>query len=317
MQARCHTAPIVILCYRALWIAIVLVCTATAVDAQTATDRVRFYMSITFQGDGAVDIDLFRNESPLHVENFLDYIDDAEYSNSFIHRTRSEDQFGNPTAFFAQGGSFKVPTNGVLDSNPIVPRGTVPNEFDPNNGLSNTPGSLGAARTSDPDSATSGWFINVSDNSAGFDPGPFTVFGQVIGGMPLVNLIPFFPNSPALNGTPFESTPFFGGALISIVLADRVSLIDGDYNLDGTVNQADYTAWQQIVGTNIFSPGFVAAVDGNRDGVIDAADYTVWRDNLGQSAASGTVLLPEPGASLLMCIAAAAVAYGRLRARRW
>ena len=81
--------------------------------------------------------------------------------------------------------------------------------------------------------------------------------------------------------------------------------IAGDYNADGTVDELDYTAWQNTFGQAV-SPG--TSADGNNDGLIDAADYTVWRD--AQSAPAAAV--PEPISLLLASFAASTT----LRCRR-
>ena len=75
-------------------------------------------------------------------------------------------------------------------------------------------------------------------------------------------------------------------------------LLPGDYNADGDVDDADYTAWMTNFGA---TAGVALAADGNGDGVVNAADYTVWRNNFGSSvhnlgAGSGSVSVPEPAA---------------------
>ena len=101
--------------------------------------------------------------------------------------------------------------------------------------------------------------------------------------------------------------------------------IDGDYNLDRTVDAADYNVWK-----NLFGVPFVAVADGNHNGVIGAADYTVWRDHLGQTLEGtafgvgaggrsnvgvglGGSAVPEPTSALL---AAASGLAGLSRRRR-
>lgn len=83
--------------------------------------------------------------------------------------------------------------------------------------------------------------------------------------------------------------------------------VPGDYNNDGSVNDADYDVWK----TNFGSTTNLDA-DGNRNNVVDAADYTVWRDNAelgGAATATGTV--PEPGALVLCLTAAVLLAFRR------
>lgn len=95
----------------------------------------------------------------------------------------------------------------------------------------------------------------------------------------------------------------------------------GDYNLDGVVNNADYTTWRSTMGSVVGVPGNNA--DGNKNGVVDAADYVIWRDHFGDtlagSAAAGAGFLglavPEPAGVVLSILAAPALLF-RARRRR-
>ena len=75
----------------------------------------------------------------------------------------------------------------------------------------------------------------------------------------------------------------------------------GDYNLNGTVDAADYIVWRKTLGQT----GFALAADGNTNNQIDADDFNVWRANFGQTAgsgsgASGNATIPEPGTQLML-----------------
>ncbi|MCA8962316.1 MAG: peptidylprolyl isomerase, partial [Planctomycetes bacterium] len=100
---------------------------------------------------GALFIALDAKKAPRTVENFLHYVDTSFYEGTIFHRVIS--------TFMAQGGGMtpdyerKTPT-----------RDPIENEAD--NGLQNTAGTLAMARTGDPHSATSQFFINVVDNPA-------------------------------------------------------------------------------------------------------------------------------------------------------
>lgn len=83
----------------------------------------------------------------------------------------------------------------------------------------------------------------------------------------------------------------------------------GDYNSDGTVNQADYLVWSGQYGQS----GAGLAADGTGDGVVNAADYTIWRDAL--ASGSTSVSVPE-GATLTMLGLSAVVFAGSGRLRR-
>ncbi len=129
---------------------------------------------------GSIDIELFDNDAPVTVGNFMNYVNDGDYNNSFFHRS--------VPGFILQGGGFSYQSNAfsyVPADAPIV------NEFDASR--SNIRGTLAMAKVgSDPDSATNQWFFNLADNSANLDyqNGGFTVFGQVIGnGMDVVDAI--------------------------------------------------------------------------------------------------------------------------------
>ncbi len=295
-------------------------CRATVSQAADATDKVRFYFNL-----GPVEIELYGNESPLHVANFLGYVNAGDYDNSFIHRTRAFNP-GQPTGFnrFLQGGSFRVPDDNLfssLSNNPIMPGDPVVNEFDASNGLSNTPGSLAAARTSDPDSARSGWFINQSDNGSSFDPGPFTVFGQVVSGMEIIDPVPFLPNLSSLQGTPFASTPIIvlvpNNNLVILDRVVRIPLLAGDYNFNGQVDAADYSKWRDALGSST-----QLSYDGNANGIVDEADYAVWKNNFGAVLGSGSgsasaTGVPEPSTLFLMAFAILALFFYRRGSAHW
>ncbi|MGH7215299.1 MAG: peptidylprolyl isomerase, partial [Tepidisphaeraceae bacterium] len=133
---------------------------------------------------GNIDIELFDGLKPQSVSNFLNnYVDTDRYNNSIIHRSDSLDSLTVTPKEILQGGGFSFPgfTSVATGADP-----TVPNEFTTNGVISNTRGTLAYAKGSDPDSATSQWFLNLADNSAGLDnpanAGGFTVFGQLVNG---------------------------------------------------------------------------------------------------------------------------------------
>jgi hypothetical protein len=96
------------------------------------------------------------------------------------------------------------------------------------------------------------------------------------------------------------------------------SLIPGDFDVNGVVNAADYTAWRSDFG----NWAHVSGADGNHNGFVDASDYVVWRKAM--SLASGAVssssveslAVPEPHAALLMAAAMFSVCGLRVRGRR-
>ena len=136
------------------------------------------------------------------VDNFLDYVDSGAYTTTgFVHRALTPALSGS--FGIIQGGSFYIQAGTTVAN--VVTQPPIPLEA----GFSNLRGTLAMARTSVPDSATSGWFINTEDNLV-FDPGPgqdgYAVFGQVVAnGMDVVDAI---VNQQNWNfGTAFTNLP--------------------------------------------------------------------------------------------------------------
>lgn len=99
---------------------------------------------------GDITVELFTRNAPVSVNNFLGYVDSGFYHGTVFHRVIP--------GFMIQGG-------GMLPDMNEKPRGT-PIRNEANNGLKNLRGTLAMARTGEPHSATSQFFINVADNSA-------------------------------------------------------------------------------------------------------------------------------------------------------
>jgi peptidyl-prolyl cis-trans isomerase B (cyclophilin B) len=133
---------------------------------------------------GTIKAELYPDKAPVTVKNFLQYTSDKFYDGTIFHRIISN--------FMIQGGG--MDKNNKEKANK---RASIANEA--SNGLKNTLGTLAMARTSDPNSATSQFFINVKDN--GFldfkDPSPqgigYCVFGKVTEGMDVVTKIKDVP----------------------------------------------------------------------------------------------------------------------------
>jgi cyclophilin family peptidyl-prolyl cis-trans isomerase len=131
---------------------------------------------------GEIRLELFPAESPRAVANFLEYVDSGFYAGTIFHRVIPN--------FMIQGGGM---TREMVEK---PTRDPVPNES--RNHLHNERGTVAMARTDDPDSATSQFFINVRSNlRLDFDyvtrrPG-YTVFGRVVDGMDVVDGISLVP----------------------------------------------------------------------------------------------------------------------------
>ena len=124
-----------------------------------------------------VEIELDDVKAPITVKNFLSYVDDKFYDNTIFHRVIN--------GFMVQGGGFEEGMKEKKTKSPIV------NEA--KNGLRNDEGTIAMARTGDPNSATSQFFINVNANDSLNYPQPdghgYAVFGRVVKGMHVVNRI--------------------------------------------------------------------------------------------------------------------------------
>jgi peptidyl-prolyl cis-trans isomerase A (cyclophilin A) len=124
---------------------------------------------------GTFDVQLYDTQAPTTVANFLSYVNAGSYTNSIFHRSTTY----NPADIqIVQGGGFVL--NG-FQIDPIATAAPIALEA----GLPNLKGTIAMARTAAPNSATSQWFFNVTDNLA-LDPSPgndgYAVFGAVIGG---------------------------------------------------------------------------------------------------------------------------------------
>ena len=132
---------------------------------------------------GSITLELFPEQSPETVKNFLNYVDEGFYEGLIFHRTI--------VGFMIQGGGFNKDL--VLKE----PKDPVINESQ--NGLSNKAGTIAMARTRHPHSATSQFFINAVSNRNLDAQGSrfgYTVFGRVTEGMDLVMKISRLPTAP-------------------------------------------------------------------------------------------------------------------------
>jgi peptidyl-prolyl cis-trans isomerase A (cyclophilin A) len=125
---------------------------------------------------GAFTIELFPKEAPVSVENFLRYVDDGHFDGTIFHRI--------VPGFVIQGGGL------TKDFDNKETRAPIKNEA--KNGLKNTRGTLSMARTSDINSATSQFFVNLSDNAFldhGLRDYGYAVFGRISDGMDVIDKI--------------------------------------------------------------------------------------------------------------------------------
>lgn len=141
---------------------------------------------------GNVVLELYPDKAPKTVDNFLRYVKEGYYTGTVFHRVIP--------GFMIQGGGFDKTLKQKPTRQPI--------ENEAGNGLRNDTGTVAMARTSDPNSATAQFFINVANNTFLNYTAPtpqgygYTVFGKVIRGMDVVNRI---ATAPTGAGGPFPS----------------------------------------------------------------------------------------------------------------
>lgn len=153
-------------------------CQGLALSGLLATSIAANATIVTFEtSHGDISVNLFDKTTPKTVENFMAYVEAGTYNQSVIHRSVA--------GFITQGGGFTYDGEKMVavDKNSAVVNEPV---------YSNVKGTIAMAKLGgDPHSATSQWFFNLSDNSANLDVqnGGFTVFGQVVAGMDVVEKI--------------------------------------------------------------------------------------------------------------------------------
>jgi len=267
----------------------------TAISAVAgASTVVRFDTTL-----GEIDVRLYDSATPLSITNFLSYADTDRWDGTFIHRS--------VPGFIVQGGGFSL-TPDIFNTTGVTTDPPVLNEP----GISNLRGTIAYAKLGgDPDSATSQWFFNLDDNAANLDfqNGGFTVFGRVVGsGMTVVDSIAALPVVSA--GGAFTDVPVtdidtviaqqnvFDTEAVLINDVSVLSLPEGDYNFDGTVDVADLAVWEGDLGSIT-----EAAADGNGDGVVDGEDYLIWQQGIGATPLSGAQGVPEPSTLALFGLA--------------
>lgn len=212
---------------------------------------------------GEIAIELFDNDAPITVENFLQYVNSGFYDDLLFHRIMK--------SFMIQGGGF------YLEGNFIYPR--EPNEPIINesyNNLSNVRGTIAMARTSDPNSATSQFYINHVDNpfldrNNAADGYGYCVFGRVLTGMDIVDAIaqtPVVYIDPSFTHFPWPTIVEISQASV----ARPGYWLEADLDNNGIANFRDFAIlalnWQQTAAQQ---PG-----DLDDDGTVDSNDLVMF-----------------------------------------
>lgn len=164
---------------------------ANAQAAETTNPRVALSTN-----EGEIVIELYADKAPKSVENFLDYVKSGHYNGTIFHRVID--------GFMIQGGGYTSDLQARPTKDPIQNEAT--------NGLKNDKYTIAMARTGDPHSATSQFFINVANNSALDHRSPasgqtfgYAVFGKVVSGTEVVDKIKAIPTqarSPLFQNLP-------------------------------------------------------------------------------------------------------------------
>ena len=168
--------------------ALAVVAGALAAGAWAAdAPRVKF---ATTMGDFVVELE--PEKAPKTVENFLQYVNAKHYDGTVFHRVIDN--------FMVQGGGFTADMQQKPTRPPVV--------LEAGSGLKNQVGTIAMARTADPNSATSQFFINVRDNVSLDAPNPdghgYAVFGKVVSGMDVISKIKAVPTTTK---GPYQNVP--------------------------------------------------------------------------------------------------------------
>lgn len=221
---------------------------------------------------GAIVIELFEDQTPGTVDNFLDYVHDNDYINSLFHRSVKN--------FVIQGGGFK--TNSPTFTNtsqftPIPSNGQIQNEP----GISNRRGTVAMAKQAgNPNSATNQFFVNLSDNNTFLDTAAnnaFTVFGRVLS-MTTVDEIAGLPITD-VDGTTnaaYNEVPMAGNNQLVVV-----SAIKGYGSLSG-VKFLDLDGDGVFDPTDVAQSGVIVYIDQNNNSVLDSGEISTTTDSQGR-----------------------------------
>lgn len=222
---------------------------------------------------GDFTVELFEEEAPITVENFLEYVDAGFYDNTLFHRISAD--------FVIQGGGKDADTGAFKQTNAPIKNEAA------ESGLLNEKYTLSMARTTLPDSATSQFFINLKDNT-NLDPGPgsdgYAVFAIVVEGRDVIDAIAavqtkMYEGEPACQQDSSPSCP------VEPVIVHRVWREGGEAPTDA-----------EPTGPPVLSLGIVQQGDWDVTGTTD--HLLVYVDNAGGPAEGLEWTLTGDGAAL-------------------
>lgn len=173
-----------------MFLRVIIMCSMILAQAATDAPVVQFVTSL-----GNFTVQLDAQKAPVTVKNFLDYVQTGFYNKTIFHRVIN--------GFMVQGGGFETNLQQKATQKPIT--------IESQNGLTNDQYTIAMARTSDPNSATSQFFINVVNNPMLDYPKPdgygYTVFGKVISGTEVIDAIKAVPTTRAQGMSDVPVTP--------------------------------------------------------------------------------------------------------------
>lgn len=260
----------------------VLAAAASSAMADATGPVVRFATTL-----GNIDVQLLPASAPNTVTNFLGYVNSGAYATTFIHR--SDTGVG-----IIQGGSYNI-QNGQRAT--IATNAPVNLEYN----LPNARGTLAMARTSDPNSATSGWYFNVTDNSTELGPQNdghgYAVFGRILtpGGLLVMDAIAHEPVADdSADGQQYGQLPvvnYSGGSVsTSNLIMSPVTVLPDEspaitvtfpapnmpFSVHQQIGQASYHCSEDTNGTGIASctaTPIDVSTPGQKTFTVTATDY--------------------------------------------
>ena len=235
---------------------------------------------------GNIVIELYPDDAPITVDNFLSYVNSGYYNDLLFHRVMNN--------FMIQGGFF------LYFNDTFYYRGTnAPILNESYNGLSNLRGTIAMARTGESDSATSQFFINHIDNlfldKANADDGVgYCVFGNVIAGMDLVDEIALLPTIQNGLSTYFPNDPKVEMYSVAVLPCDSAQCSDLSGN--GKVDFADMAimAAHWLDDDCDSANNFCNGTDLNYNGTADEADMAIFAANWLATVSPEPQTVPEP-----------------------
>ncbi len=311
----------------------VLLAILATLSARATANQTSTLVSFDFGTFGTVQVDLFNDLTPITVNNFLqNYVATNKYDNTMINRSVSpgvqpvgtDPSTPVPTFGVVQGGGSNA------DASDIATAAAISLEYS----RANSRGTIGMARTSDPNSATSGWFFNTTDNSTAFAPNAtsqgYAVFGWVVGtgmaaidaiaALPTYNYSGGFASVPLQNFTATDYASSTSNPIAHVVILNSVTVIKThpsyqnpilsvDVNNDGLLSPQDLGIVLLDIANNgihTVSGAFSGAsyLDVNGDGLISPADVlgivsTMQSQDASQSLAASQSLTMTAGVSIV------------------